>query len=76
MPLSHDEVVHGKCSLLNKMFGDYEEKFSAYRALLAYYLALPGKKMLFMGGEIGEFIEWRYDEGLEWQLLEYDKQKK
>lgn len=76
MPLSHDEVVHGKCSLLNKMFGDYEEKFSAYRALLAYYLALPGKKMLFMGGEIGEFIEWRYDEGLEWQLLEYDKHKK
>ena len=76
LPLSHDEVVHGKCSLLNKMFGDYEEKFSAYRALLAYYLALPGKKMLFMGGELGEFIEWRYDEGLEWHLLEYDKHKK
>ncbi len=76
LPLSHDEVVHGKCSLLNKMFGDYEEKFSAYRALLAYYLALPGKKMLFMGAELGEFIEWRYDEGLEWHLLEYDKHKK
>ncbi len=76
LPLSHDEVVHGKASLLNKMYGSYEEKFSAYRALLGYYLALPGKKMLFMGGEIGEFIEWRYDEGLEWNLLDFEMHKK
>lgn len=76
LPLSHDEVVHGKASLLNKMFGSYEEKFAAYRTLLGYYLALPGKKMLFMGGEIGEFIEWRYDEGLEWNLLDFDMHKK
>lgn len=76
LPLSHDEVVHGKKSLIDKMYGTYEEKFSCYRALLGYYLSLPGKKMLFMGGEIGQFIEWRYDEGLEWHLLGFDSHKK
>ncbi|MBQ7794357.1 MAG: 1,4-alpha-glucan branching protein GlgB [Clostridia bacterium] len=76
LPLSHDEVVHGKRSLVDKMYGSYEEKFASYRALLGYYLSLPGKKMMFMGGEIAQFIEWRYDEGLEWSLLDYPMHKK
>jgi len=76
LPLSHDEVVHGKRSLVDKMYGTYDEKFATYRALLAYYLSLPGKKMMFMGGELAQFIEWRYEEGLEWHLLEIDKHKK
>ncbi len=76
LPLSHDEVVHGKKSLIDKMFGSYEEKFACYRALLGYYLSLPAKKMMFMGGEIAQFIEWRYEEGLEWQLLKIDMHKK
>ena len=76
LPLSHDEVVHGKHSLVDKMFGSYEDKFASYRALLAYYLSLPGKKLMFMGGEIAQFIEWRYDEGLEWKLLDFDMHKK
>ncbi len=76
LPLSHDEVVHGKKSLIDKMFGSYEEKFASYRTLLGYYLSLPGKKMMFMGGEIAQFIEWRYDEGLEWHLLGIDMHKK
>ncbi|MBS7298647.1 MAG: 1,4-alpha-glucan branching protein GlgB [Eubacteriales bacterium] len=76
LPLSHDEVVHGKHSLVDKMYGSYEEKFASYRALLAYYLSLPGKKLMFMGGEIAQFIEWRYDEGLEWKLLDFEMHKK
>lgn len=76
LPLSHDEVVHGKRSLVDKMYGSYEEKFASYRALLAYYLSLPGKKLMFMGGEIAQFIEWRYDEGLEWKLLDIDMHRK
>ena len=76
LPLSHDEVVHGKKSLVDKMYGSYEEKFSSYRALIAYYLALPGKKLMFMGGDIAQFIEWRYDEALEWKLLDFEMHKK
>ena len=76
LPFSHDEVVHGKCSLIGRMPGDYYEQFAGLRVLAMYQICHPGAKLSFMGNEFGQFIEWRFYEPLEWFLLDFDGHRK